>query len=191
MARINLLPWREERRKQRQQEFYVMLALAAGLGLLIFGGAFLYVQKLQEHQEAANEKLRQEIAVLNQRIKKIEELEAERERLLARKNIIEQLQKNRSQIVKLFDQVVRTIPEGVYLTNLTQQGARLTLEGISESNAKVSAYMRNLENSPILRVPELSVTEESQVDGTERYRFTVVVQVRLPDSEDETGSPAP
>ena len=86
---------------------------------------------------------------------------------------------------------MRTIPEGVYLTNLTQQGARLTLEGISESNAKVSAYMRNLENSPILRVPELSVTEESQVDGTERYRFTVVVQVRLPDSEDETGSPAP
>ena len=187
MARINLLPWREERRKQRQIEFYVILGGAAVVGLLAFLGWTMHVGNLQENQEEANQMLRNEIAILDRRIKEIEELEAKRDRLLARKNVIEELQKNRSQIVHLFDQLVRTIPEGVRLTALQQQGERLTLSGMADSNAKVSAYMRNLAASGWLRSPELEITEITDRTGGERYRFTVYVRVGRDESELEAG----
>lgn len=185
MARINLLPWREERRKQRQQEFYVMLAAAAVLGALLFGAVTWHIGKLQESQEARNQLLRNEIAILDRRIREIEQLEAKREALLARKNVIEELQKNRSKIVHLFDQLVRTIPDGVRLSSLQQQGNRLTLEGFAESNAKVSAYMRSLGASEWLHSPELNITEVSEQQGADRYRFTVVVTVGRTDVEEE------
>lgn len=190
MARINLLPWREERRKQRLQEFYVILAGAAMLGLLIFGGAYMHWENLKESQTERNDKLRQEIAILDTRIRKIQDLEERRQALLDRKRVIEELQRNRSHIVKLFDQIVRTIPEGVYLTSLTQQGSKLTLEGIAESNAKVSAYMRGLDSSNSMREPELNVTQDTEADGEERYQFTLVVNA-APEKTDEDGDVGP
>lgn len=179
MARINLLPWREERRKQRQQEFYIILAGAAAVGALLFAAWWMHLSELQKGQDDRNKMLRDEIAILDERIKKIEELEAQRERLLARKNVIEELQKNRSQIVRLFDQLVRTMPDGVRLTAIKQQGDRLTLDGMAESNAKVSAYMRNLDDSDWLSNPDLDITEIAEGEGSagERYRFTVNVKV--------------
>ena len=161
MSRINLLPWREERRKLRQQEFYALMGAAAVIGVLLFFATSTYITNRQQSQEARNQMLRNEIALLDRDIKKIEELEATRSKLLARKAVIEELQKSRSQIVHLFDDMVRTLPEGVSLSSLTQKGKKLTLDGTAESNAKVSAYMRQLDASDYMQNPDLSISAKS------------------------------
>jgi len=186
MARINLLPWREERRKQRQQEFYVILAGAALIGGLLFLSIHWYIGELQDAQDRRNQKLTDEIAQLDRSIREIEELEAKRSRILARKQVIEELQKSRSQIVHLFDELVRTIPDGVRLSDLKQQGNRLTLTGVAESNAKVSAYMRSLEASDWMKEPDLSITETTEEDDRiGRYNFSLSVTVINKDADEE------
>lgn len=177
MARINLLPWREERRAQRQQEFYVLLGGAALLGGLAFFAVNFQIGQMQDHQDARNQTLRNEIAVLDRRIRRIEELERERANLLARKVVIEELQKSRAEIVYLFDQIVRTIPDGVRLDQIQQQGPRLTFDGIAESNAKVSAYMRLLEGSPWMRAADLNITEAEGDGRRQTYNFKLEVLV--------------
>ncbi len=177
MARINLLPWREERRTQRKQEFYVILAGAAVLGLVAFLAINWQIGQMQAYQEARNELLRDEIVDLDRQIKRIEDLEAKRADMLARKAVIEELQKSRSEIVHLFDQVVRTIPDGVRLDSAKQQGKRLTLDGIAESNAKVSAYMRSLEASPWMRAADLSLTQAEGEGRRNLYKFKLEVMV--------------
>ncbi|MEM9304781.1 MAG: PilN domain-containing protein [Pseudomonadota bacterium] len=185
MARINLLPWREERRKQRNNEFYVILGLAFVLGIAIWFGTRTFIGGLSDHQDEANQILRNEIAILDRRIREIEELESKRDRLLARKEVIEDLQKNRSQIVHLFDQIARTVPDGVRLETVTQRGNQLTVEGLAESNAKVSDYMRRLDASAWMRLPQLTVTEEADAEPSERYRFSVSVTIGREDRVDE------
>lgn len=186
MARINLLPWREERRKQRQQEFFVILGAAAMIGLLLFLLVGWQIGNLQDNQDQRNQKLKNEIALLDRRIKKIEELEAKRSRILARKQVIEELQKSRSQIVHLFDELVRTIPDGVRLGDLKQQGTKLTLSGVAESNAKVSAYMRSLEASEWMKDPDLSITQAStEENNLDRYKFELSVTVINKGAEEE------
>lgn len=185
MARINLLPWREERRKQRQQEFYVILAGAAALGLVAFIAINWQIGQMQEYQEGRNQLLRDEIVELNRQIKRIEDLESKRADMLARKVVIEELQKSRSEIVHLFDQVVRTIPDGVRLDSAKQQGRRLTLDGIAESNAKVSAYMRSLEASPWMRAADLSLTQAEGEGRRNLYKFKLEVRVGPEDQEAE------
>ena len=191
MSRINLLPWREERRKQRQQEFYALLGVAAVLGLVLLFGISTYIANLQQSQEARNQMLRNEIALLDRDIKKIEELEATRSKLLARKAVIEELQKSRSQVVHLFDDMVRTLPDGVRLDSLTQKGKRLALDGVAESNAKVSAYMRQLDASEYLKDPDLSITRFAADKASLRedsYTFNMAVSVVQPtDGEDNDG----
>lgn len=186
MARINLLPWREERRKLRQNEFYAILAAAAIAGLLVFGGIW-YQYKLQiDGQNARNQYLTQQIALLDEKIKKIEELDRRRATLIARKNVIEQLQANRWQLVRIFDDLVRTMPEGVRLTSVKASGEQLTLEGVAESNARVSSYMKNLEVANLIKDPDLAIVEAKGPDRRSRYVFTLRVTIKKPQGDEET-----
>lgn len=192
MARINLLPWRAERRKQRQKEFGVMLGLAALAGVVLWFLVNMYYNAQIEGQQARNAYLDQQIAQVEQKITEIDELDRQKARLLARKEVIEKLQASRSQMVHLFDSLVRTIPDGVMLTSLKQEGERLTLEGRSQSNARVSTYMRNLESSGWMTRPELSIIEARPAEGGVSnaglpYAFTLVVTLANPSARDADG----
>ncbi len=192
MARINLLPWREERRKLRQNEFYTMLGAAAIAGLLVFAGIW-YQYKLQiDGQLDRNAYLQTQINLLNDKIKKIEELDRRRATLIARKNVIEQLQANRWQLVRIFDDLVRTIPEGVRLTAVKATGDQLQLDGVAESNARVSSYMKNLEVANLIQEPDLAIVEAKGPDRRSRYVFTLRVKIKKPaGTEGEEGGTAP
>jgi len=188
MSRINLLPWREERRKQRQQEFFAMMGVAAVMGLLLCLASSTYISNLQQSQKALNQMLRDEIFLLDRDIKKIEELSKTRAKLLARKAVIEDLQKSRSLIVHLFDDMVQTLPDGVRLNSLVQKNKRLTLEGVAESNAKVSAYMRQLDASEYLKNPDLSISRFAPDEKSLRpdsYSFKLAVTVVQPRDGEE------
>jgi type IV pilus assembly protein PilN len=194
MARINLLPWREERRKQRQKEFGVMLGLAALAGLVLWFLVNLYYNAQISGQKDRNRYLQGEITEVNKKISEIEELDRQRARLLARKEVIEQLQANRSQMVHLFDSLVRTIPDGVVLTTIKQEGEKLTLEGRSQSNSRVSTYMRNLEGSGWMTKPDLSIIEARDGVAGLPYVFNLTVQLANPNApkdEDGDGIPDP
>lgn len=192
MARINLLPWREERRKLRQKEFGVMLGLGAAAGVVLWFLVNSYYNAQIDGQNERNAYLQQQIAEVETRITEIDELDRQKARLLARKEVIEQLQANRSQMVHLFDSLVRTIPDGVVLTSIKQEGEQLTLEGRSQSNARVSTYMRNLEGSGWMTKPDLSIIEAT--DGTPGlpYAFTLGVLLANPNApKDEDGDGVP
>lgn len=188
MARINLLPWREERRKLRQNEFYTILAGAAVAGLLVFAGIW-YQYKLQiDGQLDRNQYLTDQIALLDEKIKKIEELDRRRATLIARKNVIEQLQANRWQLVRIFDDLVRTMPDGVRLTSVKASGEQLTLEGVAESNARVSSYMKNLEVANLIKDPDLAIVEAKGPDRRSRYVFTLRVTIKKPQTDEEAAA---
>lgn len=185
MARINLLPWREERRKLRNREaqtLFAATAVAAVLAVLLI--VFQY-NRMIEGQIARNRLLETEIAAVDRKIKEVEEFEKERSRLLSRKQIIEQLQSSRSMMVHLFDDLVRTIPEGVRLNSIKQAGDQLTLEGAAESNARVSEYMRKLEISDWMGNPDLQIVEAKGADKRSRYVFTLRVNLKKPKAEGE------
>ena len=188
MAKINLLPWRQERRKQRQKEFYTMLAATAFAALLIAFGVVKYFDALIENQNGRNAYLQNEIQQLDIKIKEIEELDRKKAALLSRKQVIEQLQASRSQMVHLFDELVRTIPDGVRLASIKQNGDVLTLEGVTQSNARVSSYMRALEKSGWMAAPDLSIIEirgGTQAEKAMPYGFTLKVNLIRPKVEGE------
>ncbi len=186
MARINLLPWRAERRKQRQREFYAMLGLAAVAGVLLSLLLYFYYDGQVSGQNERNAYLEAEIAKVKEQNKEIDRLDSQKKRLLARKQVIEELQGKRSQMVHLFDALVRTIPDGVVLTALKQEGETLTLEGRTQSNARVSTYMRNLEGSGWMSNPELTVIEAKaqETSGSavdiKSLPYVFTLRVRLP-----------
>ncbi len=193
MARINLLPWRAERRKQRQKEFMTMLG-ATALGAVLL--SFLIVNYYSRQIDGENTRIsfvKDRIAEVDKQIKEIEELDQKKAKLLARKEVIEQLQSNRSQMVHLFDSLVRTIPDGVVLTSLKQDGDKLTLEGRSQSNARVSTYMRNLEGAGWMTKPELSIIEAKGGDDPGlpyTYKLTVTLaNPNAPKDSDGDGVP--
>ncbi|MES5815974.1 PilN domain-containing protein [Pseudoxanthomonas sp. Soil82] len=201
MARINLLPWRAERRKQRQREFQGMLGLAALAGVLLSFLVWFYFSQQISGQHTRNNYLQDEIAKVKLQNEEIKELDAKKDRLLARKKVIEELQANRSQMVHLFDSLVRTIPDGVTLNNIKQEGEILTLQGSAQSNARVSAYMRNLEVSGWMTKPDLSIIEVKKDDAsapaatsasrTLPYTFSLKVQLANPNAATaEGGVPA-
>ena len=186
MARINLLPWRAERRKQRQREFYTMLGLAAVAGVLMSLLLYFYYDGQVSGQNERNAYLEAEIAKVKEQNKEIDRLDSQKKRLLDRKQVIEELQGKRSQMVHLFDALVRTIPDGVVLTALKQDGETLTLEGRTQSNARVSTYMRNLEGSGWMSNPELTVIEAKaqETSGSavdiKSLPYVFTLRVRLP-----------
>ena len=192
MARINLLPWRAERRKARQKEFVSMLGLAALGGVLASFLIVTYYSGRISNQTGRNEYLRAEITKVDTQIKEIEELDRKKGKLLARKEVIEQLQANRSQMVHLFDSLVRTIPDGVTLTSIKQEGEILTLGGRSQSNARVSTYMRNLESSGWMTGPDLNVIEAKAGNAGLPYEFNLKVKLANPNApRDEDGDGKP
>jgi len=192
MPRINLLPWRAELRQRRKKEFLVALA-----GSLIVAVGVVYLSKLTvqgwtSNQQARNEVLKSEIKSLDEQIAQISGLESQRDRLVARMQVITQLQRSRPEVVHLFDELVNAIPEGVYLTGVTQQGTRIEIKGNAQSSTRVSALMRNIDDSEWLRAPGLEGVDFVTA-GTERNaQFTVFaeqVPMASPDGEIAQGAP--
>jgi type IV pilus assembly protein PilN len=185
MARINLLPWRTERRKQREREFYMMLIASAVGAAVVLLALIGWMGARIDTQQERNTYLTNEIKSLDKQIEEIKELDKTRSQLLTRKQIIEQLQSNRSQMVHLFDEMVRTIPDGVRLTSMKQAGDTLTLEGVAESNARVASYMRNIDNSPWMGKTDLRKIENKagtkDVDKKAPYVFSLDVKLRKPE----------
>ncbi|MDQ2703127.1 MAG: PilN domain-containing protein [Pseudomonadota bacterium] len=182
MARINLLPWRAERRRQRQKEFLTMLAFSGVLALAL---SFVIISYYNGQISGQNDRigfLKTQISSVDAQIKEIEALDDKKSKLLARKEVIEQLQANRSKMVHLFDSLVRTIPDGVILTSVQQEGDKLTLQGRSQSNARVSNYMRNLESAGWMTKPELSIIEAKSGDAGLPYAFTLTVMLANPNA---------
>lgn len=179
MARINLLPWREEARRERQRQFLysLMATLVLGAVLVLMVGMF-FDQRISQ-QESRNQQIQVEINRLEQRIAQIRELERTRSRLLSRKQIIESLQASRSLTVELLDKLAKTIPAGITLTDVRQQGKNLTLLGSSQSNARVSAYLQSLEEMDLFVRPELQYVRASERPRSrvETYEFAIRVRI--------------
>jgi type IV pilus assembly protein PilN len=175
MTRINLLPWREARRKQRERQFSFIAAGSLVMTLAIVFYAHIHLGSLIDNQNGRNDFLNAEIAVLDKQIGEINNLAAEKARLLARMTIIQELQTSRPVSVHLLDELVTTLPEGSYYNIVKQQGAALTLEGIAQSNARVSTLMRNIESSPWLENPVLDLIESKEDDQESGARYVMRV----------------
>ncbi|MEO7387527.1 MAG: PilN domain-containing protein [Gammaproteobacteria bacterium] len=159
MPKVNLLPWRAEKRTKNRNQFFIGLgASLVAAGLAVLASNFV-MEGIISNQNSRNALLKTEIAALDKRIAEILELEAKKERLLARMEIIEQLQRSRPEIVHVFDELVRTLPDGVRLTSIKQTSRRLEIKGDAESNTRVSAFMRNIDKSKWLTQPDLQVVE--------------------------------
>ncbi len=182
MRRINLLPWREELRQEAQKNFIIMLVLVAVAAAVVVYGVMRYYDAQIANQNERNQYLQSEIAKLDRQIVEIQEAEEVRSRLLQRKQVIEELQANRSLMVRLFDQLVRTLPEGVRLVNARQVGDQITISGVTQSEARVSTYLRNMDASQVLHEPVLRIieSETSETDAQLPYGFRVEANVGLP-----------
>lgn len=185
MARINLLPWREEARRERQRQFLYSLMGTLVLGAILVLIVGMFFDQRISHQEARNQQIQVEINRLEERIARIAELEKTRDRLLSRKQIIESLQASRSLTVELLDKLAKTIPVGITLTNVRQQGSNLTLLGTSQSNARVSAYLQSLEEMDLFVNPELQYVRASQNPPTPVETYEFAIAVRLDNTKDE------
>jgi type IV pilus assembly protein PilN len=159
MPRINLLPWRDEERKERKLKFLVALGGSAIAACLVAFVGYLLLDSMVSAQDARNAKLKSEIAELDKQIEKINSLEADKARFIARMEVIEKLQRSRPEIVHVFDEIAKQLPDGVYLTGITQSGTRLKFEGVAQSSTRVSAFMRNIDGSSYLKNPELEIVK--------------------------------
>ena len=178
MVRINLLPHREQKRQARQRQF---VSLVVGLGVLalaVVGLGHVVIAERIENQNSRNALLKGEIAKLDEQIKEIDRLRDQTQALLARKQVVETLQANRTEAVHLLDQLVRQLPDGVYLKSVKQQGARVTLVGYAQSNARVSTLMRNIESSPWLTSPNLIEIRSVALDKQKVNEFTLALQMK-------------
>jgi type IV pilus assembly protein PilN len=168
MPRINLLPWREEQRKERKLAFGVAIGGATLAALVAMGGTYMMFGSMIDAQDMRNERLREEIKLLDKQIEEINALESSKQKFIARMEIIEKLQRSRPEIVHLFDEIVRQLPEGVYLTGVKQTDKRLKFDGVAQSSTRVSTFMRNIDGSEWLKNPELEVvqTQTGQAPGS-------------------------
>jgi len=173
MAKINLLPWREEIRKQKQRDFVISAAGGALLAALIVLLAHFHIDGLIENQNLRNDFLKTQITVLDERIGRIKELEKMKADLLARMNVIQELQRSRPESVHLMDELVRTLPDGVYLKSFQQRGRDLDMAGVAQSNARVSDYMRSIDASDWLTAPRLVQITTTEKDRTRVANFNL------------------
>jgi len=176
MAHINLLPWREERRQERQQQFFVALIAGLIFAAAVLYGAVWYEDSLLEQQNLRNSYLQTEITKLDHKIAEIRTLGKEREKLLARMKVIEGLQASRPKVVKVFDALVRCVPDGIYLDKVTRQGDKLTLNGVAQSNARVSVFMGMLEDNAEFIDPKLTVIQRTSTKDDAIRKFTLTVK---------------
>lgn len=187
MRQINLLPWREKARVQRQREFLLMLLAGAILSALLLGYWHWHNEGLIGQQKKRNHYLRQETAKVIGQLKAIKDLEKTKKQLIARMKIISDLQMRRSQSVHLFDELVNTIPEGIYLVGITQKDDQVTVLGRAQSNAHISAYMHNIEASHWLQAPQLQVIEQQDTGHQSVGHFKLLMQqaiTQLADTKD-------
>ncbi len=171
MPRINLLPWREELKKEREIRFGIITGISLAVTGLIVLGVHLYIASAISYQESRNNYLKKEIEQADAQIEEIKELEQQKQRLIERMSVIQELEESRPQVVHLFDELVKQIPNGVYFTQMKQKGNQITLEGVAQSDARVSSLMANIEISPWLTKPKIHqivTKEERQKDKKER-----------------------
>jgi len=168
MTRINLLPWRETLRKEKQRQFISVAVSAVVLMGMIILYIHLHIGSQIKAQTARNDYLKKEIAGVEEQIKEIKTLETEKKNLLSRMNVIQQLQGKRPEIVHVFYEIMRNVPSGIYLTSIKQTGTTLEIEGVAQSNARVSAFMRNLALTDWLEEPRLEVIKANKSKGGER-----------------------
>jgi len=180
MIRVNLLPHREQKRQARQRQFISMAIGLAVLGVAIVGLGHIVIAAQIENQNGRNTLLKTEIAKLDEQIKEIDKLREQTQALLARKQIVETLQSNRTEAVHLLDQLVRQLPDGLYLKSVRQVGAKVTLTGYAQSNARVSTLMRSIESSPWLTAPELIEIKSVPLDKQKVNEFTLSLQMKRP-----------
>jgi type IV pilus assembly protein PilN len=173
MIRINLLPHREEKRKARRQQFYALIGMVSVLAALIVFLVHTVIAGYISAQEAKNEFLKKEIAVLDKQLDQIKRLKEQTQALLVRKQIIESLQRDRAEAVRLLTEMTRQMPEGVYIRSLKQDGVKITLNGYAQSNARVSTLMRNIEASPWLEKPQLIEIKAVTVDRRRLNEFNM------------------
>jgi type IV pilus assembly protein PilN len=168
MAKINLLPWREEQRQLKKKEFISYIALAALTTVIVMGLVHLYIAGMKDYQEQRNKVLEEEIALLDKKIIEVKTIGEKKSKLLAKIDLVQRLQESRPEIVHLFDEIPRTTPDGVFLTKFSQLGSELTFEGKTQSNARVSAFMRAVEASPWLQTPKLDVIKSPDKTNVEQ-----------------------
>lgn len=185
MARINLLPWRDELREQRKQQFLATLIGVCLVGAVVIFAADQVLNRMIDQQQARNSFIRQENAALDARIKEISELRAKRQELIDRMKVIQDLQGNRPIVSRVFDQLVRTIPDGVYFSSIKMAGKNIAIDGTAESNNLISALMRNQDASEWLAAPTLAEvkTVEAAEGGQELNNFKLTVQQTKPVDE--------
>src|SRR5581483_1906212 len=176
MPRINLLPWREEERKERKVKFTVALGAAALAACFTTFAIYLMYGSMIDAQEHRNEKLRVEIKTLDKQIDEINDLESAKQKFIARMEIIEKLQRSRPEIVHVFDEIVRTLPDGVYLTAVKQTDKRFKFDGVAQSSTRVSSFMRNIDGSEWLRNPELEVVQTGKDNKQPGSNFTLFAE---------------
>jgi type IV pilus assembly protein PilN len=186
MPRINLLPWREDERKERKVAFTVALGVSALAAGVVTFAVYLMVGSMIDAQEHRNEQLRTEIKKLDKQIEEINDLESSKQKFIARMEIIEKLQRSRPEIVHVFDEIVRTLPDGVYLTGVKQTDKKFKFEGVAQSSTRVSSFMRNLDGSEWLRNPELEVVQTTKDKGP-GSNFTLYADQVSTVAQDEGG----
>jgi type IV pilus assembly protein PilN len=188
MPRINLLPWRDEQRKERKLAFLVALGVAVLAALVTTFAAYLMFDSMISGQQRRNQMLRGQIKLLDKQIEEINSLESEKQRFIARMEVIEKLQRSRPGIVHVFDEIVKTLPDGVYLTGVQQISAgankRLKFEGVAQSSTRVSSFMRNIDASEWLRNPELEVVQTAKGPGSQ---FTLTADEVTAGGQEEPG----
>ena len=183
MAKINLLPWREELRRQKQKEYLTIVGICAVLTLAAWGAIHWHFQERIDYQTSRNSFIQDENKKLDKKIEEIKKLEREKDRLLARMKAIETLQTSRPIIVHIFDELVTSLPEGVFLREISQVGKNITIRGAAQSNARVSNYMRNVEKSDWLKDPSLDIIQSASEDGRRIANFVLKFKQTSPDAD--------
>jgi len=190
MIRVNLLPHREEKRKRRQQQFLGIAVFSVILGLVVAGAVWFFLEQQVEQQRANVAYMKGEIGKLDKQIEEIRKIREETASLLAKKQVVEGLQSNRSEPVQLLDQLLRQLPEGIYLKQIKQTGVKVNVVGYAQSNARVSTLMRNLGASPYLENPELIEIKAILLDNNPNKRvneFSMNISVKRAKAEEEKG----
>ena len=185
MPNINLLPWREAERKKRQRDFGVAMGGAIVAAIVVVMLTIFAYSQMISNQKARNERLTVEITELEKSIAEIDGLERQKERLLARMEIIEQLQKSRPEVVHLFDELTRQLPEGVYLTGIKQSGSRIEVRGVAQSSTRVSALMRQIDASEWLADPEVERVATTTAGASRQAEFVVYIKQRRSGEDEE------
>jgi type IV pilus assembly protein PilN len=190
MPRINLLPWRDQQRRERKLAFFVALGGAVALAAVTAFIAYLLLGSMIDAQDRRNDRLRAQIKVLDKQIEEINDLDAQKQKFISRMQIIEKLQRSRPEVVHLFDELVKEMPDGTYLTSVKQTGNKLKLEGVAQSSTRVSALMRSISASQWLEKPELEVVQTKSDTAGSSFVLDAN-QIVVPDAGDAASAKRP